>query len=275
MRKAMTIKLSALALAIASLVFAPSPATWIGALLAIGAGLAALALIVFDVNSSFWAPTMWRASRPTNAVALTFDDGPDPEFTPRVLAILAEKRVAAAFFVVGRRGEEHPELLAQIARGGHVVAGHSYRHDLGFHFRLRNGMRRDLAACNAAIARAIGREPRLFRAPQGFKNPALGDVLHEMGMTAIGWQVRGFDAVERDADVIFRRIVKGARPGGVILMHDGGGLLGTQSRQPTLDALPRVIDALREAGLEFARLDALLDIEAYAPRSSSSPPPPL
>jgi peptidoglycan/xylan/chitin deacetylase (PgdA/CDA1 family) len=151
----------------------------------------------------------------------------------------------------------------EAVRGGHLLASHGYRHDLSFHFRLWGSIRREIEACNHAIARATGREPLLFRAPQGFKNPALGDVLRELGMTAIGWQVRAFDAVERDPEAIFRRIVKGARAGGVIAMHDGGGLLGTRSREPTIDALPRLIDALRASGLEFARLDTLLDVEPY------------
>ncbi len=263
MRKSLLIKVPALLLAAVCLSLVPSPAKWIGAALALALGAGALLAVVFDANSSFWAPTVWRAPRPTNAVALTFDDGPDPEFTPRVLAILAEKNVAAAFFVVGRRAEAHPELVAETVRGGHIVGSHSYTHDLGFHFRLWGGIRRELVACNQAIARATGRDPLLFRSPQGFKNPALGDVLRELGMTAVGWQVRGLDAIERDPEAILRRIVKGARPGGVIAMHDGAGLLGTQSRAPTLDALPKLIDALRAAGLEFARLDALLDLEPY------------
>jgi peptidoglycan/xylan/chitin deacetylase (PgdA/CDA1 family) len=263
MRKAMLIKLPALAIMAACLAFAPRPASWIGAVLALLAAVVTLGVVVFDANSTFWAPTLSRAARPTRTVALTFDDGPDPEFTPRVLAILAEKNVPAAFFVVGRRSEAYPELLAAIDRAGHLVAGHSYTHSLAFHFRLWRGVRREIASCNAAIVRAIGREPLLFRSPQGFKNPALGDVLRELGMTAIGWQVRGLDAVDTDPDAIVHRIVCGARPGGVIAMHDGAGLLGTKSRQPTLDALPRLIDALRESGLEFVRLDALLGVEAY------------
>jgi peptidoglycan-N-acetylglucosamine deacetylase len=262
-RRAMLIKVPALLAAIACLLFVHGPAAWLGALVAIALGAGALSLVVFDPNATFWAPTLWRAPRPTNAVALTFDDGPDPEFTPRVLAILAEKNVPAAFFVVGRRAEEHPGVVAAIDRAGHLVACHSYTHDLGFHFRLWAGARRELTAGNAAIARAIGREPRLFRSPQGFKNPALGDVLREMGMTAIGWQVRGLDAIDRDPEAIFRRVVRGAKPGGVIAMHDGAGLLGTPSRQPTIDALPRLIDALRAEGLEFTRLDTLLGVDAY------------
>jgi peptidoglycan/xylan/chitin deacetylase (PgdA/CDA1 family) len=263
MRKSLIIKVPALALTVLMLAFAPSPAAWIGAGLAFAAGVVGLALVVFDVNSSFWAPTLWRAPVPTNAVALTFDDGPDPEFTPRVLQILADKKVPAAFFVVGQRAAAHPELLADMDLAGHLVASHAHTHDPFFHFRLWKGNRRELDACKGAIARAIGKEPLLFRAPQGFKNPALGDVLYEAGMTAIGWQVRGLDAVDQNAERIVRRIVKGVRAGGIVAMHDGRGLGGTRSRQPTLQALPRVIDGIRASGLEFARLDVLLGVQGY------------
>lgn len=263
MLRSLLIKVPAVLAAALCLALLPAPRCWIGAAIALLAGAGALAAVVFDVNSTFWAPTLWKANRRTNEVALTFDDGPDPEFTPRVLAVLAEKNVPAAFFVVGRRVDAHPDIVAAIDRAGHMVGAHSYSHDLAFHTRLHRGLRHDLTACNASIERAIGRAPRLFRSPQGFKNPALGDVLYEMGMTAIGWQVRGLDAVERDSDKIVGRILRGASGGGVILLHDGAGLLGTSGRQPTLDALPRVIDALRAAGLEFARLDTLLGVEAY------------
>jgi peptidoglycan/xylan/chitin deacetylase (PgdA/CDA1 family) len=118
-------------------------------------------------------------------------------------------------------------------------------------------------ACNEAIRTAIGKEPLLFRSPQGIKNPALGDVLLETGMTAIGWQVRGLDALPQSAPEIVERVVRGARPGSVILLHDGSGLGGTRNREPTLEALPRLIDALRADGLSFVRLDTLLGVRAY------------
>jgi peptidoglycan/xylan/chitin deacetylase (PgdA/CDA1 family) len=263
MRQSLLIKLPTLLAAGLCLALLRAPLSWAMAALSFGVGTAVLLYLVFDPNATLWAPTLWRSPRPTNAVALTFDDGPDPEFTPRILSILAEKKVPAAFFVVGQRVLEHPEIVAAIDRAGHLVADHSHTHDLRFHFRLWSGARREIAACNLAIVHAIGREPRLFRSPQGFKNPALGDVLQEKGMIAIGWQVRGLDTIARDADAIVTRIVSGARPGGVIALHDGGGLLGTSSREPTIEALPKVIDALRAEGMEFARLDELLRVEAY------------
>ena len=233
--------------------------------------LALLAWQVFDVNAGLWVPTLWRAAGPVDAVALTFDDGPDPEFTPRVLEILRAKRVPATFFVIGFRARVRPDLVAQIDAAGHLVGNHTDRHGLGFHFKLWPAIRRELDACNRAIGAAIGKEPALFRSPQGFKNPALGDVVRAMGLSAIGWQVRGFDAVETNADKIVRRIAARVRPGGIVQMHDGSSSLGPQGRQATLKALPRVIDEIRAAGLTFVPLDTLLGIEAY--RRTHAPPP--
>lgn len=228
-------------------------------------GVALLLAIVLHPNSSLWAKTLWRAPRDTNAVALTFDDGPDPSATPAIVKILADRGIRAAFFVVGERARAHPEIVAQLHEAGHLVCNHTDTHTVRFHFGLWGAVRRELRACNEAIAAVIGREPAFFRSPQGHKNPALCDVLREMGMTAIGWQVRGLDSVFGDADAIVRRVVRGARAGGVIALHDGTGYGGRSDRTPTIEALPHIIDGLRARGLTFRRLDELLELEPYRP----------
>jgi peptidoglycan-N-acetylglucosamine deacetylase len=269
MRKALAIKLVLLS-GIAVAVLLPSPWARIGALVA-ALALALIAWAVFNVNSSFWARTLWRSPTPVKAVALTFDDGPDPEFTPRVLDLLREKGVQAAFFCVGSRVREHPALAKQIADEGHLLGNHSDSHAMWINFSWRRRLREEISACNTAIEQAAGVKPRLYRAPHGFKNPALGDVLREVGMVAVGWQVRGFDAVVNDAARIAQRIVDKARPGGVILLHDGAGLQGSADRAATLAALPVVIDGLRARGLEIVRLDELLQVEAYAGGETTHP----
>ena len=227
-------------------------------------GVAALfAWAIFRVTSGFWIETLWRARRASRAVALTFDDGPDVCFTPRVLDILAEKRVTATFFVVGERAERHPELIRRAHDMGHAIGNHSHTHSLRFHFRHERGMRTEIGACNRVIRSAIGLEPRLFRSPQGLKTPALGDVLREHGMAAVSWQVRGMDYWLRDPERIARRIVERVVDGGVILLHDGGGYQGSMDRSATLQALPLVIDGLRARGFAFLRVDQLFDVAAY------------
>ncbi len=246
-----------------AVVLLPAPASWlVAAAIALGI-FAFFSWTIVRANSGFWSETLWRAPGGARVVALTFDDGPDVWFTPRVLDILAEKRVTATFFVVGERAERHPELIRRAHDMGHAIGNHSHTHSLRFHFRHERGMRQEIGDCNRVIRSAIGLEPRLFRAPQGLKTPALGDVLREHGMAAVGWQVRGMDYWIRDPARIARRIVERAVGGGVLVLHDGGGFQGGSDRSATLRALPLVIDGLRARGFTFARIDELFDVAAY------------
>ena len=263
MAKAIALKLAAIVAIAAALIEGEPPASWIIAAIVAAGAIAAMAWGVFRVNSSIWAPTLWRAPGATRNVALTFDDGPDPEFTPRILEILRGRDVRAAFFVVGERAEKHGDLLALAHEQGHLLLNHSHSHGLWINFSLHRKLRQEIRACNQAIRAAIGREPRLYRPPHGFKNPALGDVLAGERMTAIGWQIRGFDAVQSDPAKIAKRIVSRARAGGVILLHDGAGLQGSDDRSATIAALPVIIDGLRARGLNPVRLDELLDVKGY------------
>ncbi len=263
MRKSLWIKVPTLLAAVAA--FSGIGGTW-GVVVAVAvlmAGTAILLAVVMHPNAGLWVRTLWRAPRATNAVALTFDDGPDPEATPEIVRILSERNIRAAFFVVGERARRHPELVRQLHEAGHLVGNHTDTHSMTFHFRLWADARRELRACDEAIASILGERPALFRSPQGYKNPALCDVLTELDLTPVGWQVRGLDSVGGDARAIEARVVRGAQPGGVIVLHDGGGFGGRVDRSATLEALPRIIDGLKARGLTFARLDELLELEPY------------
>jgi peptidoglycan/xylan/chitin deacetylase (PgdA/CDA1 family) len=263
MIRSLVIKIPMALALLAALVLGPGSVAGTVALGVLAVLLAVLAWQVFDVNAGLWVPTLYRAAKPVAAVALTFDDGPDPEFTPRVLEILRAKNVPATFFVIGLRARTRPDLLVQIDAAGHLVGNHTDRHGAWFHFQLWPALRRDLAACSATVRGAIGKEPVFFRSPQGFKNPALGDVVREMGLKVVGWQARGFDSIEHDADKIVRRIASRIRPGGVVQMHDGPSVAGPESRRAMLVALPRVIDEIRASGLTFVPLDTLLGVAPY------------
>jgi peptidoglycan-N-acetylglucosamine deacetylase len=256
MARVFAIKLLAAIGMFAALWLGVAPTSWLIAGMIALATISLMAWGVFDVNSSLWAPTLWRAPG-VNAVALTFDDGPDPEFTPRILDILAREKVRATFFVVGEHARVNQDLLREIDRQGHLIGNHSFSHARSINFALHARLTREINACNEVIEAAIGKRPTFYRVPQGFKNPAVGDVMAKLGMNCVGWQVRGFDAVRSDASSIARRLVHKARAGGILLLHDGSCLQGRQDRSATLEALPLIIDGLRARGLEFKRLDDL------------------
>lgn len=247
---------------------------WLGvvagtAICLLGVGL--IGWLTANPNSSVWVKTLWKAPRSTDTVALTFDDGPDPRSTLKIAEILNARGIRGTFFVVGDRVRKNPEIVEALHAQGHLVANHSDSHANSFHFRLWGGFRRELEACNRAIRESIGLEPAIFRAPQGIKNPALCDVLRELDLAPIGWQVRGLDSMSDDADAIERRVLSGAKPGGVIMLHDGGGYGGLEDRSATIEALPRIIDGLEARGLRFVRLDELLELEAYRPAPAAEP----
>lgn len=228
----------------------------------------ALTIPVLDPRSNFYIPTFSSGqnagAKGKGLVALTFDDGPDPRYTPQILDQLDREGIRAAFFVVGSRVAEYPELVREIVARGHVVGNHSYRHGLNFHFSLPKAYHRDLDAFDAAMHDAIGQHCRLFRAPQGFRTPLLADVLRDRKLDCVGWQARGYDSVRSNVDRILQSLVKNLSSGSIVLLHDGGGLGGTEERGATLKTLPLLIEAIRSRGYAFERLDKLLGVEAYS-----------
>lgn len=182
-------------------------------------------------------------------VALTFDDGPDPDVTPRVLDLLDAGGARATFFCIGRRAEVHRELTAEIARRGHRIENHSHTHPHLFACYPWRALRREVERAQETIAETAGRPPRLFRAPAGLRNPLLDGVLHRTGLRLVSWTRRGFDAVGGDPEAIARRLLHGLAAGDILLLHDGSTLRERGGNRQVLEVLPRVLDELAARGL--------------------------
>jgi peptidoglycan/xylan/chitin deacetylase (PgdA/CDA1 family) len=187
------------------------------------------------------------AAAGTRRVALTFDDGPDPLVTPRVLDLLDQAGQLATFFCIGRRAEAQPDLVAEIRRRGHGIENHSYSHPNGFALQGPRSMAREIARAQEAIERSGGGRPQFFRAPAGIQNPWLASVLIDADLSLVSWTRRGFDTVSRSAPRIAARLIgRGLRDGDVLLLHD---------RMPiVLEALPRVLDDMERRGLRSVAL---------------------
>jgi peptidoglycan/xylan/chitin deacetylase (PgdA/CDA1 family) len=179
-------------------------------------------------------------------VALTFDDGPDPEVTPAVLRLLAERRMRATFFCVGARARRHPDLVREMARQGHGVENHSFSHPGGFCFYGPRAVGVELDEAQTTLADLSGTAPRFFRAPAGLRNPWVEASLVARGLRLVSWTRRGLDRVSRHPDTVLARLVRGLGAGDILLLHDRPG--------PVLEVLPRLLDRLQAAGLESTTL---------------------
>jgi peptidoglycan/xylan/chitin deacetylase (PgdA/CDA1 family) len=197
-------------------------------------------------------------NRVTPRVALTFDDGPSLETTPRVLDLLDEAGAKATFFVVGRKLEGERKNIARdaVARG-HAVACHSYAHDRLFALRSETYVRQDLAKALLTIEDAVGVPTKLFRPPIGHTNPTIARVAEELGLTIDGFSVRGYDglASARPAKVA-RRIVSGLRDGAIALLHDGAERDDFTPAAP--EALPRILEVMAARELVSVTVPQLL-----------------
>jgi peptidoglycan/xylan/chitin deacetylase (PgdA/CDA1 family) len=189
-----------------------------------------------------------KAAARRGEVALTFDDGPDPAVTPRVLDLLDRAAARATFFCIGRRVEARPELAAEIARRGHLVENHTWSHPNAFACYLPAAQRREIRRAQEAIERAAGRAPILFRAPAGFRNVFLEPELRRAGLSLASWTRRGYDTLEKDPATIARRLLQDAAAGDVLLLHDGSAVTGG-GNPVVLEVLPRVLDGLASRGL--------------------------
>lgn len=188
-------------------------------------------------------------------IALTFDDGPNPVTTPRILDVLGAQGVSATFFVLGRHVELWPELARRVVDDGHAIGNHGYYHRK-LHLRGPAYVRSDVTLGMEAIAHATGSLPRYFRAPHGYRSPWVTSIASELGQRTIGWTLGVWDSDRPGADVIARRAIDGCRPGTILLLHDGDGYDVAGDRAQTADALPFIIRELRRLGYDFTKLPA-------------------
>lgn len=186
-----------------------------------------------------------RAPGEGRVLSLTFDDGPDPRATPWLLDVLAAHHVPAVFFLWGEHVRSHPAIVRDIVRAGHVLGNHSmHHHDLAS-WSARD-IRCDLLETNAAIAAAAPGAPvEWFRAPYGSWGSS-ADVAAALGMQPLGWQLAVGDWEPPGVDELVRRVERGLEPGGIVLLHDGGG-----DRTETVDAVERLLPRLVAEGWSF------------------------
>jgi peptidoglycan/xylan/chitin deacetylase (PgdA/CDA1 family) len=191
-------------------------------------------------------------------IALTIDDGPDPEVTPQVLDLLQGYGVKATFFCIGWKAEEHPDICREIVRRGHAVENHSQHHRHHFSLLGPAGYAREIRAGQETLNAVTGVPPQFFRAPAGLRNPFLDPVLARLGLRLASWSVRGFDTCSNAAQAK-ARLLRGLKPGAILLLHDGNAARSDTGQPVILQVLPDLIESAHMAGLRFVTLrDAAL-----------------
>lgn len=183
-------------------------------------------------------------------VAITIDDGPDPEVTPRVLELLAQQRARATFFCIGERALRHAPHVRACAAAGHGIENHSHRHRYTFSLLGPGGLRREIERAQDALACISGTPPRFFRAPAGLRSPLLDPVLQRLGLQLASWTRRGFDTVDADADAVLARLTRRLRAGDILLLHDGHAARGRAGTPVVLEVLPRLLQQLAQRSLK-------------------------
>jgi peptidoglycan-N-acetylglucosamine deacetylase len=248
--------IGALALLARSVVLDPVPMPLAAG--ALGGYLAVILAGVLWLRLGMFADVVWRGPKDARGVALTFDDGPSLEHTPKVLALLDEAGVKATFFLIGRKAALHPEIVRDILARGHAVGLHGYLHDRLFSLRSATAVRTDLAQAMATVGDLAGAPVTLFRPPIGHTSPRIGSVVRELDLTVVGWSVRGLDGLRgAKPERVAARVVRGLADGAIVLLHDAAE---NDDFEPAgVKALPRILSAMRDKDLEGVRVDAWID----------------
>jgi peptidoglycan/xylan/chitin deacetylase (PgdA/CDA1 family) len=222
------------------------------------AGAALIYHTTYAVRSQWLGRTDWHSRTEICAVALTFDDGPS-EDTDRILDVLAAHNLKATFFMTGRNVERLPQTARRVVAEGHEIGNHSYSHPI-FLYRTARETQQQLEHAQAVIASTTGIKPRLARPPCGVRTPAYFRAALSLGLRTVQWDVAGFDWKKRSGQRIAHDVLRRARAGSIILLHDGDSE-GKQDRHETVAALPLIIEGLRARGLRIAPLAQLLEEE--------------
>ena len=206
-------------------------------------------------------PALRRGRADDKTVTLTFDDGPHPDFTPKLLEILRKENVKATFFVIGFMVEKYPELAKAIHDGGHLLASHTFSH-VNLTTIKPEEVGTELIAADEIIRRATGKPTRFYRPPGGRYNDDVIAAGTALGMTAALWTDDPADFANPGDQIIVDRTLKDLSNGGIILMHDGA--------PETLEILPGLIQTIKKRGYSFVRVDEMYD-QFYRPKSAAAP----
>ncbi|MBI5542110.1 MAG: polysaccharide deacetylase family protein [Bacteroidia bacterium] len=214
-----------------------------------------LTLGSINVRSNFYMKVICEGDEKSNAIALTFDDGPNANNTPKVLEILKKHNIKACFFCIGKNIDANNELLAKIHSDGHIIGNHTHSHSYVFDLFSTKKMKADLQAASNSIYNVIEKRTKLFRPPYGVTNPNLARAVRNFGLISVGWSLRSLDTTANgNTDKILKRL-ENVKAGDIVLFHDN------ISEIPEI--LEKFIELVKSKNINFIGLDDLLKCNAY------------
>ena len=237
------------------------PTAWPWALAAIVINHAIVTAAGLLPRCDWLGPTLTRlpeAARQRGEIALTIDDGPDPDVTPQVLDMLDAAGVKASFFCIGRRARQHPALCREIAARGHRIENHGDAHSWRFSLFGYGRMKADIAAAQATLGELAGQPPRFFRPTAGLRNPFLDPVLAHLDLQLAAWTRRGYDTREADPAIVLARLTDHLAAGDILLPHDGNSARNAAGQPVILGILPELLHIISTARLTPVTLTAAL-----------------
>jgi len=221
-----------------------------------------LAILIIPVVLSFFPslefhhkPVICRGKINEKEVALTFDDGPDPENTPVILNILERYHLKATFFIIGKKIIGNEDLIRQIIQKGHKIGNHSYEHSNLWDFQSSGMLRKDIQETHDLIFEITGATTNYFRPPYGVINPMIHNALRNFDYLVIAWSKRSLDTILKNDKKILRRTTKKLRPGDILLFHD--------TSKTTCILLEQIILTIQKANFEIVSLDKFINTNQY------------
>ena len=230
----------------------------VAATLATGSLLTGVALSVLHPRVNLFGPAIWRGPATRAALALTFDDGPDPRHTARIADILVAHQARATFFCIGCKVERNGSLVKDLHAAGHQLENHTYSHGTGCDLFSTSRLQKDLRRCQDVLGSLTGRAPVYYRPAVGIRNPPVHGAARALGLTVVTWTHAARDGVFALNPRRARALADRARAGSILALHDGQLSGDTSLREQTVRHLPLILQQLRDRGFAFETLTSLL-----------------
>ena len=209
----------------------------------------------YFIQWGFFLKSISSAKTSENWIALSFDDGPDPVKTERILDILKQSDTEAAFFCIGKKIQGNEGLLNRMVLEGHIIGNHSFSHHPLFDLFSSRKMLGELEDMSLSVKNITGFSPRFFRPPYGVTNPNLKKAILEGGFISIGWSIRSYDTIIRNKEHLLSKILGSLKPGAILLLHD--------TSETMIAVLPELLAGIHMTGFKITRLDKMINLNPY------------